>query len=99
MEITVEMPMVSGCSVTDCTYNQGSACHARAITIGDGVHPGCDTFFEAGSHTREMNRIAGVGACKVAGCTHNDDFECVADSIDVARSDQGIACMTFSPAR
>jgi len=38
--ITIETPLVSECSVTECAYNLNSDCHARAITIGDGVHPG-----------------------------------------------------------
>jgi hypothetical protein len=40
---TIEMPDVDGCDATECAYNMKGDCHARAITVGDGVHPGCDT--------------------------------------------------------
>ncbi|MCG8428636.1 MAG: DUF1540 domain-containing protein [Chromatiales bacterium] len=95
MKITIEMPSVSSCTVTDCAYNSGSACHARAITIGDGVHPGCDTFFGgAGTHTKNQ-AVAGVGACKVTSCRHNEDFECMTDNIVVGFAGNSVNCMTF----
>jgi hypothetical protein len=94
MAIEVEMPAVAECSADDCAYNAEGSCHARAITIGDGVHPGCDTFFAAARHTRSL-RMAGVGACKVVSCKHNDDFECQATSIEVERRAVGVECATF----
>jgi hypothetical protein len=96
MEITIDMPMVTQCQVSDCTYNVELACHARAITIGDGVHPGCDTYLNVNAHIRERQRIAGVGACKVSGCTHNEDFECCASDIRVGFKDGNIGCLTYS---
>ena len=96
MEMTIEMPIVGGCSVTECAYNSESRCHAKAITIGDGVHPGCDTFMDGGrGHTR-LDMTAGVGACKVSACRHNSDFECMAESIKVGLLQQEANCMTFS---
>jgi len=62
--ITLETPVVSECSVTECAYNLNSGCHARAIAIGDRVHPGCDTFFSNRNHTQAAMRTAGIGACK-----------------------------------
>ncbi len=95
MKMTIDMPVVAECAISDCAYNLNQGCHARAITIGDGVHPGCDTFLSASGHTRERVRTAGVGACKVAACQHNDDFECMANEINVGLSGNDINCLTF----
>ena len=97
MHITVEMPGVTGCSATECAYNVDENCHARAITVGDGMHPGCDTYFKASGHTNGRDQPAGVGACKVTSCSYNDDFECSAESIDVGMTGGTINCLTFSP--
>jgi hypothetical protein len=94
MAVEVEMPAVAECGASECAYNVDGSCHARAITIGDGVHPGCDTFLAAPRHSRSL-RTAGVGACKVVGCRHNDDFECQAQSISVDRRSDGVECTTF----
>lgn len=99
MKISIEMPQVKGCSITNCAYNINAKCHARAITIGDGVHPGCDTaFLNAPLHTHDKKRIAGVGACKVSGCMYNDDLECSAESIAVGLVDKQINCLTYATA-
>jgi hypothetical protein len=95
--MTIDMPPVSACSVTECAYNVKHNCHAKAITIGDGVHPGCDTFLGATTHTRDAARTAGIGACKVSACRHNDDYECMADKISVGRVGDEINCLTFAP--
>lgn len=96
MKITVDMPVVAECDATDCAYNVNSACHARAITIGDGVSPGCDTYFSSGGHAREAKRIAGVGACKVTGCSYNQDFECTTENISVGSQGGLVHCLTFT---
>lgn len=96
MKMTLDMPVVSHCYITNCAYNRDRSCHARAITVGDGVHPGCDTFFDNASHTHEALRRAGVGACKVTGCNYNEDFECNAGQIEVGRNRNDIYCMTYS---
>lgn len=95
-QLTIEMPVVSECSVTDCGYNVEQKCHARAITVGDGVHPGCDTYFKVGPHTKAVSRQAGVGACKVESCRHNEDYECTADSIRVGIQAGAVNCLTFA---
>lgn len=94
MAIDTDMPAVAECGANDCAYNIDGGCNARAITVGDGLNPGCDTFFVAARHTRSL-RQAGVGACKVASCRHNDDFECQAQAIRVDRKADGVACTTF----
>lgn len=95
MKMTIEMPVVSECAVTECAYNTKSGCHARAITIGDGVHPGCDTFLSGSTHARNTKRSAGVGACKISSCMHNEDFECITDSIHVGYEQRNPCCMSF----
>lgn len=95
MEITLEMPMIESCNVSECTYNRDSACHAKAITVGDGETPGCDTYMHASKHVRNTSLCAGVGACKVSGCRHNSDFECGADQIEVASCGGGVFCTTY----
>ena len=96
MKMTIDMPVVTECMIGDCAYNVANCCHARAITIGDGTHPGCDTFLLIGNHTKETTRLAGVGACKVSACTFNEDYECMTDSISVGQAGNDINCMTFS---
>jgi hypothetical protein len=95
VKITLEIPAVRACNVEGCAYNVDMNCHARAITVGDGVHPGCDTFFGGGDGHTHWGGTAGVGACKVSGCRHNADFECMADGISVGYSGGTVHCMTF----
>lgn len=95
MKMTFTMSVVSECKVSECAYNLDETCNARAITIGDGVHPGCDTFFQNATHTHEHNNLTGVGACKVNACEYNHDFECSADRISVGYSKSGVSCLHF----
>jgi hypothetical protein len=95
-KVTIEMPLVSSCDVSHCGFNVNHTCHAKAITVGDNLNPGCDTFFETNEHNKEKKRIAGVGACKVNTCKNNIDFECTAENILVGFSKQKINCLTFS---
>ena len=93
---TIEMPDVTRCDASVCAYNTGNGCRARAITIGDGAFPGCDTFLGGVEDSAVASRIAGVGACKVVGCKYNDDLECQADAIIVAAASAPPACQTYS---
>lgn len=98
MKFTIEMPDVSSCSVLQCAYNVGSACHAKAITVGDGVHPGCDTYTRSQRHSPPDTPMAGVGACKVAVCKYNRELECEAASIKVdagGEDSEDAVCATF----
>ena len=95
MKMTLNMPIVTTCKVSDCAYNLNDMCSARAITIGNGVHPGCDTFFSNNTHTHQYNELTGVGACKVSTCVHNAEFECSAENIVVGRNKSGICCLTY----
>ena len=93
-EMKLELSVVKSCQVSKCAYNQNQKCGAKAITIGDGNSPGCDTFFNFSQHSKRSGP-SGVGACKVISCKHNRDFECVADSIEVGIVNNKINCMTF----
>jgi Domain of Unknown Function (DUF1540). len=95
--MTLDMPIVAECLANECAYNVNMNCHARAITVGNSLHAGCDTFLSGSVHTREATRTAGVGACKSAECKFNEDFECMADSIKVAPAGKEINCTTHSP--
>lgn len=100
MKMTIDMPFVAECRANDCAYNLENRCHARAITIGDGVHPGCDTsLLGAAAHMHERKQIAGVGACKVSACSFNSDLECTAESIVVSMIKDDIRCTTFKASR
>jgi len=95
--MTIDMPIVSECLASECAYNVGMNCHAKAITVGNSLHAGCDTFFSGSGHTKETARTAGIGACKSTNCTFNEDLECTTDSIRVAPAGQEVNCMTYSP--
>ena len=92
----MEMSMVMKCEVNDCAYNVDSCCHTMAITIGDGMHPRCDTFCQSStSKGGDTGSMAGVGACKVAVCKYNTNLECQAPGISVGYGEQEPDCLTF----
>ena len=91
----MEMSKVSKCEVNDCAYNMENCCHAMAITIGDGMHPRCDTFCESMMKAGDAGCVAGVGACKVSSCMYNTDLECQAMEISVGYKEQEPDCLTF----
>ncbi|MBC7171346.1 MAG: DUF1540 domain-containing protein [Polyangiaceae bacterium] len=95
MKLTVLVPEVSSCTATQCGYNVGGGCHAKAITVGDATHPHCDTFLASQQHTHARER-AGVGACKMTACRYNRDLECGADSIRVEPHESHADCATFA---
>ncbi|MFC5720780.1 DUF1540 domain-containing protein [Streptomyces gamaensis] len=88
------MPEVTVCQVAECAYNKDDACHALAITIGDGTHAACDTYFLHPSKGGGAPR-GQVGACKVSGCMHNTDLECQAPGITVAALQDAADCLTY----
>ncbi|MFA6016192.1 MAG: DUF1540 domain-containing protein [Gallionellaceae bacterium] len=94
--ICIEMPAVTKCTASECSYNIDSDCHARAITIGDALKPGCDTFIAGSHHIKQSQQTAGIGACKTAICKFNEDLECMAETIQVGKIMNEVNCMTFS---
>ncbi len=95
MKVTLEMPIVTKCMASECAYNVESKCHARAITVGDALEPGCDTFLAGSRHIRQVKQIAGIGACKTAACKYNNDFECMAEGVQVGMVKNKANCMTY----
>lgn len=94
--ICLEMPTVMKCVASECAYNTDNNCHARAITIGDSLKPGCDTYMSGSRHIMPARQIAGIGACKIAGCKFNENLECMADGIQVGMIRSEANCMTFA---
>jgi hypothetical protein len=93
----MDMPRVSTCNATLCAFNEGHACHALAITVGDERAPRCDTYCECAAHAGDVHEIAGVGACKMDDCEYNDGLYCTASNIQVKSSDVGPICVTYNP--
>jgi hypothetical protein len=94
-ENSAEMPAVAECAVRECAYNVDSSCRARAITVGDGLHPACDTFLRSRQNGGDGALKAGVGACKVATCRHNHGLECAASSIRIGYHGNHPDCLTY----
>jgi hypothetical protein len=99
-KLTILMPLVSTCSVPDCAYNTNKRCHAKAITIGDDENPACDTYLPlpdtVAPELKAAQIIAGVGACKVQTCKHNQNYECTADEIFVGNVLDYGSCLTYA---
>ena len=91
----MEMPAVSHCEVSECAYNSDGMCHAMAITVGDAVHPRCDTFCTSISQDLDTNCMAGVGACKTTACMFNKGLECSASDVSVGFNMDEVDCLTF----
>ena len=94
----MDMPVVNQCAVEDCAYNQDHTCHALAITVGDTVNARCDTFFSSTAKGGDPSSTGRVGACKVAACRHNVQFECGAPGITVGYQQSEVDCLTFAAA-
>jgi len=90
------MSMVIDCEATQCIYNKDKKCHTLAITVGD-EEPCCDTFFSTESRGGYSDVIGGVGACKVADCEYNNNFECSASGIHVVMNMDHPDCGTYEP--
>lgn len=92
------MSKVTECEVTDCAYNKHNSCHTLAITVGgpeDCSH--CDTYVTATRSGGIPDVKAGVGACKVSICVHNQSLECAANKIKVGWHENHPDCKTFHP--
>jgi len=96
MKTSIDIPVVGACEIDACAYNTDQHYHARAITIGDGEIPECDTLFRGVGRVHAVDIQAVVGACKISSCRFNDDLECSADSIRVGRSGDNAQCLTYT---
>ena len=93
MATVQDMPKVQECSVTSCSYNADSGCHAAAITIA-GEHAHCGTFVEI-SFRPSTERTGLVGACHRTDCRFNDSLECTAASVRVGADTDKADCLTY----
>ncbi|MCT2584606.1 DUF1540 domain-containing protein [Actinophytocola gossypii] len=96
---TMEMPAVSECTVSRCSYNAHDGCHAFAITVGgsDGAAD-CGTFVPLTAKGGLPKVVPQVGACSRTDCVHNADLECSAPDIRVGpgEGDHAANCLTYS---
>lgn len=91
------MPLVQKCTVTNCSYNTDTVCHAMAITVGQGTRPLCDTFYKTDHKGGAMDSKGRVGACKEEQCRFNESLECTASQgITVSLHEQHADCVTFA---
>ena len=93
----MEMSKVMECEVIECAYNMDNHCCTMAITIGDELHPRCDTFCRSIMRGGSTSCAAGVGACKISPCTYNNSLECAAPGIFIGYKGQEPDCLTFQP--
>ncbi|RCK69921.1 DUF1540 domain-containing protein [Desertihabitans brevis] len=89
-----ELPTVHDCSVTGCSYNHDTECHAGAINV-TGSSAGCATFIELGQHGELARNVAFVGACHRSDCVHNEGLECHAEFIRVGAKEDPADCLTY----
>lgn len=94
----MDMPTVNECQVEACAYNRDRACHALAITVGNSRHAECETFFSTPTKGGDPATTGRVGACKMADCNYNMQFECQAPGIVVGYQEQVVDCLTYAPA-
>ncbi len=93
--VMASLSKVAKCELAECAYNHDKMCHASAITIGNGMHPRCETFFARSSKGGDRGAIAKVGACKSANCEYNQELGCQAPEIHVGRREMEVHCLTF----
>ncbi|QWC84532.1 DUF1540 domain-containing protein [Nocardioidaceae bacterium] len=92
---TMQLPIVSTCSISGCSYNHDQDCHAGAITVlGD---TGCGTYVAEGRGAGTEGR-AQVGACHRSACTHNENLECAAPKVEIGAGGDTADCLTFTAA-
>jgi len=88
---------VNACNVSDCVYNSNSSCHALAITIDDPTPATCSTYKKAenGESGGAEAQIANIGACKAAGCMHNENLMCTAGEVTIGVKDGKVSCLSY----
>jgi hypothetical protein len=95
---TTEMPAVSECTVSACSYNDHQGCHAYAITVGgNNGAADCATFVPLTAKGGLPRVVPQVGACSRTDCVHNKDLECAASEIKVGSGggDHAANCLTY----
>ncbi len=92
---TLQLPIVSTCSVDGCSYNHDHDCHAGAITVLGGTSCGTYVSLDADADAGVANRAA-VGACHRSDCVHNEKLECQATSVSIGAASDPADCLTFA---
>lgn len=96
MATLAELPQVSECTVTGCSYNDHSSCHAGAVTIGGaGADAQCATFIPL-NVKGGLDRMASVGACQRGECVHNENLECTAPAVRIGAGADLADCLTYT---
>jgi hypothetical protein len=98
-----QVSIVKTCDMAECGFNQGQQCHAAAIQVGDPPpavlqDPRCDTFTPIGAARSGLGAAdwhAGIGACKMGTCTHNQDFRCTAAEVSIGHHGSHADCRTY----
>ena len=81
---TINLPLISSCTVDGCSYNHDHECHAAAVTISStGTEASCVTFIPLGVKGGLDKVVSHVGACQRADCLHNKDLECTAEAVRI----------------
>ena len=94
----MKMPVVNSCEAEACAYNTDSTCRALAITVGNQPSAYCDTFLPIQAKGGDPSTVGHVGACKMANCQHNVQFECQAPAINIGFDANQAECLTYAPA-
>lgn len=92
----MDMPRVVKCEDWECAYNLDATCHALAITVSDGMHPKCLTYWNSEKKGGDIDAIAGVGACRECNCVYNNRLECQASQVQIGQRQNLYDCLTFS---
>jgi hypothetical protein len=89
---TLQLPIVSTCSVDGCSYNHDHDCHAGAITVTGGT--ACGTYVHSTSWAG-VETVGQVGACHRSDCVHNEKLECTASGVTIGAAGDVADCLTF----
>jgi Domain of Unknown Function (DUF1540) len=98
MTSVMEMSPITECTVSGCSYNDHSNCHAFAITISSaGKDAQCATFIPLSSKGGLTSVHGSIGACQRADCVHNESLECGASSVRIGPGADTADCLTYQP--
>lgn len=89
----VDMPRVSECTVSGCSYNDHDGCHAFAVTVGQDTN--CATFIPLDVKGGLSKVVSQVGACQRTTCIHNEGLECAATSVRMGAGAEAATCLSY----
>lgn len=90
-----EMAKVESCEARECLYNRVGLCGTYGITVGS-EEACCDTYVHGSAKGGMPGMTAGVGACRMSSCKHNEKFECSAKGIAVSIVTDHPDCVTYA---